>query len=585
MTRRGLLFVFEGPDGVGKSTLSRLFADRLKAEGTACERMAFPGGEADTLGKHIYDLHHAPQRFGIGSVDAAAIQTLHIAAHIDAIEKRIRPALREGKCVVLDRYWWSTWAYGMVSGVSRRSLNAMVKLEKVHWGRVRPSVVFLVRRSEPVGECDEKELWERLSRAYQELAEEEGDRYPVHRVDNEGTVEKTLEMILCVARKCLSERSSSRVRAAGRRDGVDSNSQQLALGFSKERLVAAKDLPTPEVFSRLAPAVPTEVFETYWRFAAERQAIFFKRFRDLPPPWTDDPILRRFKFTNAYRASDRVSQFLIRHVIYEGDQRPEEVVFRTMLFKTFNRIGTWQLLVEALGQVTYKEYTFARYDQVLSRATATGQRIYSAAYIMPTGRSRFGSPRKHRNHLRVLELMMNEDVPARIAEARSMREAFELLRSYPTLGDFLAYQYVTDINYSEIMDFSETEFVVAGPGAKDGIRKCFRSLGGLNDRDIIRLMTERQQEEFGQRGIEFKSLWGRRLQLIDCQNLFCEVAKYARVAHPEVPGLTERRRIKQRFRPNPEPIEYWYPPKWGLNDRVSEDRREVASRQGGAKWR
>ena len=58
MTKRGHLFVFEGPDGVGKSTLSRLFADRIKAEGVTCERMSFPGGEAGTLGKQVYDLVH-----------------------------------------------------------------------------------------------------------------------------------------------------------------------------------------------------------------------------------------------------------------------------------------------------------------------------------------------------------------------------------------------------------------------------------------------------------------------------------------------------------------------------------------------
>ena len=55
----------------------------------------------------------------------------------------------------------------------------------------------------------------------------------------------------------------------------------------------------------------TPVFETYWRFAAERQAIFFRRVREEKGPWTADPVLMTYKFTNPYRASDRVSQFLI----------------------------------------------------------------------------------------------------------------------------------------------------------------------------------------------------------------------------------------------------------------------------------
>ena len=61
----------------------------------------------------------------------------------------------------------------------------------------------------------------------------------------------------------------------------------------------------------------TEVFETYWRLASERHAIFERRLRGEPPPWTEDPILSKHKFTNAFRAADRVSQYVIRDVIYE----------------------------------------------------------------------------------------------------------------------------------------------------------------------------------------------------------------------------------------------------------------------------
>jgi hypothetical protein len=68
-------------------------------------------------------------------------------------------------------------------------------------------------------------------------------------------------------------------------------------------------------FAFLEPLKPTVVFETYWRFAAERQAIFFRRLEGRPAPWTDDPILQQHKFTNAYRASDRVSQYLILFVM------------------------------------------------------------------------------------------------------------------------------------------------------------------------------------------------------------------------------------------------------------------------------
>lgn len=317
------------------------------------------------------------------------------------------------------------------------------------------------------------------------------------------------------------------------------------------------------VLLRRSPVVPSRVLDTYWRFATERQRIFFKRLEGVPSPWTHDPILQTYKFTNAYRASDRVSQFLIREVIYEGDMAPEEVFFRTMLFKFFNRIETWQLLAREIPVLRWDEYSFERYDHVLGAALERGERIYSMAYIMPS--PPFGHDRKHRNHLALLERMMRDRLHAKLAEVTSMKEAFEILLAYPSLGNFLAYQFVTDLNYSPIFDFSEMEFVVPGPGALDGIHKCFTSLGDWSEADVIRIVAESQEEEFQRLELEFPSLWGRSLQLIDCQNLFCEVGKYSRVAHPEVAGRSGRTRIKQQFRPLGKPVVYWYPPKWGLN--------------------
>ena len=301
-----------------------------------------------------------------------------------------------------------------------------------------------------------------------------------------------------------------------------------------------------------------------------------------PPPWTDDPILSRHKFTNCYRASDRVSQYLIRHVIYEGDPAAEEVFFRVVLFKLFNKIETWELFKDNLGGISYEDFSFRRYDAVLTDALASKTRIYSAAYIMPSGNRSFGHRVKHRNHLSLLVKMMNDGVPAQITSVSSMRQAFEILRSYPMIGDFLGYQLVTDLNYSEICDFSEMEFVVPGPGARDGIRKCFSDLGGLSESEIIRLVTEHQEYEFDRLGLTFRSLWGRPLQLIDCQNLFCEVSKYARVAHPDVPGTSSRSRIKQSYRPSREPIDYWFPPKWGVNHLLSK-RDEIGAQHRDAR--
>lgn len=325
---------------------------------------------------------------------------------------------------------------------------------------------------------------------------------------------------------------------------------------------------SPTVAVKLPRLKPSAVYRSYWYLAAERQQIFFHRAQGRPGPATRDPVLLTYKFTNAYRASDRVSQYLLRRVIYCGDGAPDEVFFRTLLFKLFNRIETWELLERELGGVRWSAYRFCDYDRVLEAALCRGDKIYSAAYIIPPARF-FGHARKHQNHLRLLEQMMAERLPSRVAQAGSLQEVYRLLCRHPSIGEFLGYQFAIDLNYGPELSHSESEFVVPGPGARNGIRKCFLDSAGWSDEDIIRAVTEAQEADSGQFGFPFESLWGRPLQLIDCQNLFCEVDKYARVAHPEVRVASGRVRIKQHYRPTAESIRYWYPPKWGLNERIA----------------
>ncbi len=316
---------------------------------------------------------------------------------------------------------------------------------------------------------------------------------------------------------------------------------------------------------RLAPGrvvKVTPVFDTYWRFATLRQNLFMGRVRGAPPPWTEDPVLLKHRFTNAYRASDRVSQYLIRNVLYKGEQTAEEIFFRALLFKFFNRIDTWEHIEKQVGTPTWKCFALERYARVLDGLMARGQSVYSAAYIMPS--PPFGNARKHRNHLQLLERMMRDGAADRVAAARSLREVFETIRGYPSLGDFLAFQFTIDLNYSSMIDFSEMEFVVAGPGARDGIRKCFADTAGLDDAAVIQCVADVAEREFDRLGLIFPTLWGRPLQLIDCQNLFCEVDKYARVVHPEAQGTSGRTRIKQNFCPKSTSLPQWYPPKWRL---------------------
>lgn len=315
----------------------------------------------------------------------------------------------------------------------------------------------------------------------------------------------------------------------------------------------------------------TEVWGSYWFVAAERQRIYHQRLHGMRGPWTDDPVLSVHRFTNAYRAADRVSQDLIR-MQYDGPQASDDVFLRTVLFRFFNKPETWALLEQTVGTVSTSTFSIDIFDRTLKEAMLRGERVYSPAYITPP--PPFGDRRKHVNHLRLIEHMMATGAPEAIQAADGLEAVYDILLSYPSMGPFLAFQLTIDLNYSSLLDFDENEFVVAGPGARSGLAKCFVDTDGLSPADVIRWAVDNQQHELAHYGLDFQDLFGRPLALIDCQNLFCETDKYARVAHPEAAGVGARTRIKQKYVSGRDVALPFFPPKWGLNERV---RREVAS--------
>lgn len=195
MIDAGKLVVFEGPDGVGKSSLAQWFATHLQNSGIRCTLLSFPGRELGTLGHHVYEMHHSPARFGINALSEASLQLLHVAAHIDAIETRIKPLLADGTTVVLDRFWWSTYVYGLVGGVPQSILDGMIALERSVWHPIKPARLFAISRNAPL-RPEPPELWQKWRDAYSALAEQEAVLYPITNLRNEGTVESARERIV-----------------------------------------------------------------------------------------------------------------------------------------------------------------------------------------------------------------------------------------------------------------------------------------------------------------------------------------------------------------------------------------------------
>ena len=190
-------------------------------------------------------------------------------------------------------------------------------------------------------------------------------------------------------------------------------------------------------YKSLLPIKITPIYDTYWRFVQKRQDIFFNKINGKSYPWTDDQILQKYKFTNAYRASDRVSQYLIKNIIYSEPYEAQDIFFRIILFKLFNKIETWELIQKKVGSITYKDYDYYKYSEILSDAMKRSVKIYSAAYIMPPGKFKKTLRRKHMNHLKLLEMMIDDKAYEKIIDAKTFQEVFDILTSYPLIGKFL----------------------------------------------------------------------------------------------------------------------------------------------------
>jgi thymidylate kinase len=186
----GHIYVFEGVDGVGKSTLAAAVAARLAQERVPVALRSFPGCEPGTLGELVYRLHHDPAALGIHSITPTSLQLLHVAAHLDVIEREIDPLVKSGAIVLLDRYWWSTWAYGVSSNADQNALTRMIDLERSFWGDLVPEAIFLVERS-----VSQTAGLRRIDDAYTTLA---GRDSRAIRIDNSGSLEASVSAVLGV---------------------------------------------------------------------------------------------------------------------------------------------------------------------------------------------------------------------------------------------------------------------------------------------------------------------------------------------------------------------------------------------------
>ncbi len=325
---------------------------------------------------------------------------------------------------------------------------------------------------------------------------------------------------------------------------------------------------------------PNKNFYYYLYWVNERMNIFWKRKAGQTEDLTEDHIFQQYKFTNVYRSLDRVSQYLIKNVIYDAkglanDRDTEDIFYRILLFKHFNKIETWQHLESKLGEIGI-DTPKAEIEKVLNEYSKAGNVIYSNAFMLTASFMRnpilmeknnlyVGQP-KYSSYLTLFDNSIKNGTMYKILKSQSLKELQENMLSIVAIGKFLSMQYAIDFNYSLLFNFDENDHVIAGPGAERGIERTFDIKGKPDYLKIIRWTHKNLEQEMKKHGFEPKFLPNRKPSMIDCQNVFCEVDKYLRGSDIQTEGKEiEGKRIKNHFSASSEKIDYFFPPKWGVN--------------------
>ena len=322
--------------------------------------------------------------------------------------------------------------------------------------------------------------------------------------------------------------------------------------------------------------IKEQQFDIYLYWINERMNIFWRRLEDNPVKiqkymfgskkiWTEDTIFQNYKFTNVYRSLDRVSQYLINNVIYERrDFSEEEVLFRILFFKLFNKIETWELFKKEYGYIDnsliYERWS--ELDNFVINKLNENYSLFSNAYVLSTAVK--DEKYHHRKYLLSYKKYIFDNFD-NFVNVNSLEELFGKFISIPYIGNFLAMQFTIDCNYSEVFSFNENEFIIPGPGALRGIDRCFEGQKTQGDYiEIIKWVQENFDNLMKDAGYDFKSLPNRKPTLIDLQNCFCETDKYLRGLGQTQEGILGKR-IKQNFKETSKKIEYCFPSKWGVN--------------------
>lgn len=258
----------------------------------------------------------------------------------------------------------------------------------------------------------------------------------------------------------------------------------------------------------------------FWSFVNERASIFYKRYMGESPPWTDDPVLQKYKFCNVYRELDRGTQYVIRNILFNPELSEQEKLLNLIFYRFFNLPETHDSVKEYLR---LSNLDLDMVSEVLHKRRDEGMSVFSDAYMI-TGKS---SVSRSRDKIKMLMDVFRKDIVPKlnmyyggIKFASTMEEAWKVLRQVPNLGDFISYQVLLDWAYiNRYPDFDA--WVFPGPGAVKGLEIIYGKKFSMSEaQKAIQKLCEEGKTKYH---------WIPPLHIHNVENCLCEYSKYVRL--------------------------------------------------------
>jgi len=278
--------------------------------------------------------------------------------------------------------------------------------------------------------------------------------------------------------------------------------------------------------------IPAEL-DRYCYWQTERESIRIKKESAvLSPPWTDDSILQEFKFCQVFREDDRTTRWFRTH-IREPMRNEEDVLMATIIFRWFNLIETGRTLIDH-GLLRKWNRKKAIYEITKQPKWITG------AYIIktPNGMDKVTGVAECISHIWKARESILSRLHENLAKGESSLEAtWLILRDYPYMGPFMAYEVVTDLRHTYLLENANDimTWANAGPGAMRGLNR----LTGrpLDYSRKSHPWCEEMQDLFEQvkkilaPSIIFRN--GANYELREIEGGLCEFDKYSRIYKSE----------------------------------------------------